>query len=386
MTAAAAPFKRDFGIPIALGCVAAGGAAIGLAFPLLAYNLDDWGVSEGGIGLFTLASALSTVVATPFIPPLLGLLRTRAVLALALLMIAAAFAGYFLFPSMPAWFGLRFMAGVAFSLLFVSCEAWALDRAPAEKRGLIMGLFASTFAGAMAMGGAIIALVGYEGPAPFLTGAGIALVGLLLLLLPARTPPAPEGESAAPKALLARIKAAPILMLAPLAMGAIETAKYNLIAIYARRVGLSDETGAAMITAAGLGVLLFQPLIGMLADRIGVKRCLVLCCGAGLLLPLVIAAAGDAAWPALAGMFFYSGLVTGLYTVGIVWLGRRFVGAELAAGNAAFALCYGLGQMLGPAGAGLAFDAAGPWGFMGALAAISGVYLVVLGLTRTRPA
>ena len=72
MTAANASAPRDFGIPIALGCVATGGGAIGLSFPLLAYNLDDWGVSEAGIGLFTLAAALSTVIATPFIPPLLG--------------------------------------------------------------------------------------------------------------------------------------------------------------------------------------------------------------------------------------------------------------------------------------------------------------------------
>ena len=386
MTTAAAPPARDYGIPIALGCVACGGASIGLAFPLLAYNLDDWGVSEAGIGLFTLASAASTVIATPFIPPLLGRFSIRIVLAIALFLIALAFIGYLAFPSLPAWFCLRFMAGVAFSLLFVSCESWALDRAPPEKRGLIMGMFASTFAGAMALGGTVVAFVGYTGFAPFAVGAGIAASGLLLLALPGRAPPPPEGESASPKALWDRMKAAPIVMAAPLAMGAIETAKYNLIPIYARRVGFPDEVGAAMITAAGLGVLLMQPLLGLVADRFGVKRSLALCALAGTLLPLVIAAMGAAEIPALIGVFAYSGLVTGLYTIGIVWLGRRFAGAELAGANAAFALCYGLGQMLGPAGAGAAFSSFGPTGFMAGLAAIAALYLVILGLGRGRAA
>lgn len=385
MTAAAPP-ARDFGIPIALGCVACGGSAIGLAFPLLAYNLDDWGVSEAGIGLFTLASAVSTVVATPFIPPLLGRFSIRAVLATALTLIALAFAGYLLVQTVPAWFGFRFMAGVAFSLLFVSCEAWALDRAPPAKRGLVMGVFASTFAGAMALGGTVVAFVGYTGAAPFAIGGLTAVAGLFLLLLPGRAPPPPEGESASPKALWERIKAAPIVMAAPLAMGAIETAKYNLIPIYARRIGFPDEVGAAMITAAGLGVLVMQPLLGLLADRFGVKRSLALCAAAGAILPLVIAAIGPAEGPALIAVFAYSGLVTGLYTIGIVWLGRRFGGAELAAANAAFALCYGLGQMLGPAGAGAAFTSFGPIGFMAGLAAMAGLYLAVLGFARTRAA
>jgi predicted MFS family arabinose efflux permease len=385
VTAAAHP-ARDFGILIALGCVACGGAAIGLAFPLLAYNLDDWGVSEAGIGLFTLASAVSTVIATPFIPPLLGRFSIRTVLATALMLIALAFSGYLVVQTVPAWFGFRFMAGVAFSLLFVSCEAWALDRAPPDKRGLVMGMFASTFAGAMALGGTVVAFVGYTGVAPFAVGGLIAMLGLFLLLLPGRAPPPPEGESASPKALWERMKTAPIVMAAPLAMGAIETAKYNLIPIYARRIGFADEVGAAMITAAGLGVLVMQPLLGLLADRFGVKRSLAFCALTGMILPLVIAGMGAAEGPALMAVFAYSGLVTGLYTIGIVWLGRRFAGADLAAGNAAFALCYGLGQMLGPAGAGATFTAFGPVGFMAGLAAIAGLYLAILGLGRTRAA
>jgi MFS family permease len=175
-------------------------------------------------------------------------------------------------------------------------------------------------------------------------------------------------------------------MLAPLAMGAIETAKYNLVPIYARRIQLSDDVAAGLITASGLGVLLLQPAVGWLADKIGARAGLMLCALAGVALPLAIAAVGAAPLGALGLMFLYSGLVTGLYTIGLIWLARRFSGEELAGGNAAYAMSYGVGQLIGPSVAGPAFSLGGPIGFMIALSALSGLYLIVLVSARRQMA
>jgi hypothetical protein len=104
------------------------------------------------------------------------------------------------------------------------------------------------------------------------------------------------------------------------------------------------------------------------------------------LFPFAILAMGAAAWPTLAMVFLYSGVITGLYTVGLIWLGRVYSGGDLAAANAAFALCYGVGQLAGPAAAGAAFSGGGPQSFMAALAAFSAIYLVCLGMfSRSKP-
>lgn len=370
----------------ALGAVGCGGAAIGLSFPLMSLNLDDWGVSEAGIGLFTLAAAISTVLATPLTPPVLARMPVRVVLGAALVVIAAFFLVANLVRDLAVWGVLRFCAGAAFSFLFVSAEAWVIERTPAHRRGFVLGLFAATFAGAMALGGSLVSIFGYSGPWAFYAGALVACLGLAALLAPGPGLTAPEGEASKPAALLARIRNAPVVMLAPFAMGAIETAKYNLIPIYARRVGHEDAVATQMITAAGIGVLVLQPAIGALGDRIGAKATLALCACAGIALPFAILAAGAAAVPALAMVFLYSGVITGLYTVGLIWLGRVYAGGELAAANAAFALCYGVGQLIGPAAAGAAFSGAGPAGFMMALAAFAGVYLAFLAAFTLRPA
>jgi MFS family permease len=376
--------RRDFAVPAAIGIGAAAGATLGISFPLTALNMDDWGVSPSGIGFATLAAALSTLVATPLVPPVLARAPVRLVIAMALLAIAAAFVTAHFVRDYWAWMGTRTVIGAGFTFLFVSSEAWILERARPERRGLVIGVYASTLAGAMAAGGLVIAAVGHQGAAPFFVAAGLAVGALLFLALPAAPLTAPEGHAARPAALIARIASAPAVMLGPFIMGAIETAKYNLVPIYARRVGLGDEVAAGMITASGVGVLLLQPLIGLAADRFGVRPALVFCALAGVAAPLAVAAVGAAPTPALALMVVYSGLVTGLYTVGLVALARRFSGGDLAAANAAYAFSYGAGQLFGPAVAGPAFDIGGPAAFMAALALFSGVYLAGLAATGRR--
>jgi MFS family permease len=375
---------RDYAIPVALACVASAGLAIGLSFPLLSLTLDDWGVSPTGVGLFALGSAFATIAITPFVPGILSRMGSKRALILGLIAVSGLFFLYRTFPDIKAWFAFRALASFAFCIVFVACEGWALERTEPARRGFVMGVFASTFAGAMALGGAFVALFGHRALETYLLGAAIPMAGLLaVLLLPATPLTPPKGEAAKPRALFARMKAAPLIMLAPLAMGAIETAKYNLTPIYARRVELSDDVAAALITASGLGVLLLQPLVGWVADRIGPVRGLMACALAGLTLPLAIAAIGANPLGAMGLMFLYSGLVTGLYTIGLVLLARRFTGEDLPGANAAYALTYGIGQIAGPAVAGPAFGAFGPWGFMAALSALSALYLAAI-LSRAR--
>ncbi|MBI1251037.1 MAG: MFS transporter [Alphaproteobacteria bacterium] len=370
---------RARSIIAAFGIAASSGAALGLSFPLLNLNLDDWGVSPAGIGAFTLAASISTLVATPLAPPLMARLPIRTLAALGLAVIATAFLSYHETPNITAWLGLRAAAGMAFAVLFVAAEAWILGLAPERQRGLVLGLYASAFAGAMALGGAAVAWLGHSGRDSFLAGAACCAVGALFTLLPGPGVTAPKGDAAHPDALVRRIAAAPALMLGPLVMGAIETAKYNLLPIYARDVGFADAAAPLTITAAGFGVLTLQPLIGALADRIGAQGALVVCASVGATAPFAIVAAGPDQNAALAMIFLYSGMVTGIYTTGLIWLGRTFAPDQLAAGNAAYALSYGVGQLAGPAAAGLAYSAVGPLGFLATLAAFSAVYLAVLG-------
>jgi MFS family permease len=119
-------------------------------------------VSPGGVALFAFGSAIATIAVTPFVPGVLARFGARRALAYSLCIVACVFLLYRALPSYEMWFGLRALASLAFCILFVACEGWALERAAPERRGFVMGLFASVFAGAMALGGGMVTLFGHR--------------------------------------------------------------------------------------------------------------------------------------------------------------------------------------------------------------------------------
>lgn len=358
---------------------------LGVSFPLLALTLDDWGVSEAGIGLFTLAAAISTILAAPVVPRILSKIGVRTALAAACLTVALCALAHFLVRDLAVWFALRMATGFAFGVVFIAGEAWILDRVQERRRGLFLGLYATCLAGGLSLGATAVGFFGHASPWAYASYGALGLLGACAVLLPGPGLSAPDQEGARARALLSRIGVAPLTMLAPLAMGAIETAKYNLLPVYGRRVGLPDDASAYLVTAAGLGVLCCQLPLGALADRIGAGRVLVGCAMFGAAAPAAIWAAGDNPMAAYAAVFAFSGIVTGLYTIGLIRLARAFAGPALAAANAAYGLSYGVGQLIGPAVAGAAFTAFGTAGFLAALGVFSGGYALASLFLRDRP-
>ncbi len=160
--------------------------------------------------------------------------------------------------------------------------------------------------------------------------------------------------------------------------GAVESGGLSLFPIYANRTGFTESQGALLLTMIGLGNVLFQIPIGMIADRIGDRRRL-------LSLFAIIGLVGSLALPFLIHnwmltaiiLLFWGGSVAGLYTVGLAHLGDKLHGSDLASANAAFVFCYALGMLVGPQTIGVAMDVTGHHGFAWALAFFFALYVVL---------
>ena len=120
--------------------------------------------------------------------------------------------------------------------------------------------------------------------------------------------------------------------------------------------------------------------IGWLADRMDPRRLIVACTvaslGAALLLPLAI---GQPVlqWPLL---IVWGAALGGFYTLGMIMMGQRFRGADLAAVNAAFVVMWGIGGISGPALSGAAMDIFGREALPAFVAASCLVFLPVVVL------
>jgi predicted MFS family arabinose efflux permease len=88
----------------------------------------------------------------------------------------------------------------------------------------------------------------------------------------------------------------------------------------------------------------------------------MLLCGLTVIGAALLPFAIGTTWATWALFFVWGSTAYGIYTVSLIELGDRFSGSVLLAGNASFALMWGVGGMIGPPVFGLAMTGLGPHG------------------------
>jgi MFS family permease len=286
-----------------------------------------------------------------------------------------------------AWFVVRFLLGFMINPLYILGEVWALALAPPARRGRVMGIFNALMGAGYAAGPIALALVGIEGWPPFLVAIGGFVLSATILALVARGLPGFEDDDEPTGGLIWFARLAPALLLAVGVAAACQQATYTLMPVFGSAYGLAEATLAAMVTALSVGNIVLQAPLGFAAERTG-GRAMVIACAvtAGtcmLILPLLMGTV--LMWPVLV---ILGGVGYGTYTMAVVELGERFRGRALVAGNAAFALLWGAGGIVGSPSAGIAMQFVGPIGLPALIASLCLVLVVFAGwraFARGRP-
>jgi MFS family permease len=367
--------ERWRGVAAATGCISIVGMMTGLVWPLLALRLDAQGVDSRLIGFNSSVHALAIVAGSLIAPRLVGRLGlTNTIYAC----IAAAIAALLLlplFPSVYAWFPIRFALGAATSTIFVAGETWIIHVAPPERRGRIVGIFGFVWAACFAAGPLVIGLTGIAGWTPFLVAIVIAALGALPL------PLAQGGAiSLAPAGRIdirRLIRAGPATLLAVFLLAVFDSVNDSFLPLYGLRSGLAEPAAVTVLTVVLAGTTLVQIPVGWLADHLDRRRLLVAIPMASVLmlalLPFVIASPW-LRWPVA---LLYGCTIGSLWAVSLILVGERYRGADVAAANMARGVLYGLGAFAGPAMAGFAFELWMPHGVLAVIALVALLFLPV---------
>jgi len=347
------------------------GAAQGLSYPLFTILMQRQGMSPALIGLSAAMMPLGLVVSASLVPVAVRLVGAR---GLAVGCALAAGLCFLLIGSLQnwvAWYLLRFMIGFVINPLYILGEVWALALAPPSRRGRIMGVFNAVMGGGYAVGPLALALVGTQGLAPFLVGVtGFVACAVILALVSRRLAGFEQQEGEKTGGLIWFAGLAPALLTAVGLAAATQQSTYALMPVFGAAYGLAEAALAALVTALSIGNIFLQIPLGLAAERFGGRAMIIACASmtaiCALLMPIAILS--PAIWPLLVIM---GGVGYGVYTMALVELGTRFKGGALVAGNAAFALMWGVGGIVGPPGAGFAIEAAGPLGLPVMLATLS---------------
>lgn len=343
---------------VAIFCsIFAAGLSFGTSIPLVSVLLERRGTDSSLIGLNAAMPVLATVLFAPLLPGIVRRFGAVPTLFGSIAVMVAAVLLLPVFPSLAAWFPLRFLLGIGMAAHWVLSETWLNAATTTRNRGLIAGLYATVISIGFAAGPALLTVIDLDGSLPFLLIAGaIVLAGVPIFLVRDSIPHvAVDVESSGWRV----VKLAPVIMAAILVAGVVDSGIMSLLPIYGLRAGMSESAAVLMLTVAIAGSAALQLPLGWIADRVSRRALLLACAAAGVLGPALLPHAVDAPlllWPLL---FVWGGTVVGLYTLSLAMLGDRFEGGEMARANAVFVMLYCAGSIAGPPLTGGAMDLIG---------------------------
>ena len=345
-------------------CGAVFASSISLMLPVLALGVKARGESFAVIGLFGAQVGMGQMLTAFFAPGIVRRFGAKRAMVFALVAYAALCPLYKLTGGLDnylaAWFAIHSVAVLAGAALFIVAEAIVAALAPAKRRGFVLGIYAAGFSLGFAAGPALILITGASGWPPFLTASGLSLAAALFVWAASRENAAlpPPPRRTAFRIIWRRTK---LPFVCAFSVGAMETAIYGLLPPHAASLDFAAADAALLLTFFSVGAIALQAPLGVLGDRLGARRtiaaCALLSAAGALGLPLMLSQAsgnGWGWWVALVGV--WGGFVLVAYPLGLAEAARAFQPHRLTAASAMFAMCYGMGALLGPALAGSAMD------------------------------
>jgi MFS family permease len=274
-----------------------------------------------------------------------------------------------LLTGLASWTLLRFLMGAALGVIFTLSEFWINAAAPPERRGMVMGLYATTLYAGFALGPLLLGAMIGDGTAflPYLVTAALMASGLIPLFLARRNVPQ-LAQTASPNPWRF-IRAAPAATLGAFIFGVVETGAILFLPVHGLRLGLEPAAAAWLVAAFTLGNVALQIPVGLLSDKVA-RLPLMAALAISSALALLALLANPGPWPSAVLLFLAGGISGGIYPVALVMIGERFTDADLASANGAVVALYSLGLILGPPVIGVMMDVLGQAGLPLALGAL----------------
>ena len=348
----------------------------GLLGTLLGIRAQLEGFSNSSIGALMAAYYLGYVMGSFLAPVLIrrvGHIRSFAALAA---IGSASVLCYGLIVHPVAWAVLRIITGLTVVGIYMVVESWLNEQAPHHARGRIFALYMMVTLISLAAGQYLI-LIGDTGALALFAVASM-LFTLGLVPIAATRIHAPQPPTTPSVSLTHLFWLAPLAACGAFIAGIVSGAFWSLGAVFAQRVGLSEEGIALFMSATIVGGALLQWPIGRLSDHYSRRLMLTLVSFTAALVALLVLRVMYASLAALtACAFLYGGLMFSVYSLSVAHMNDRLsTPGDVLDATRGLLLIFGMGSIAGPAIGGLLMDGFGP----GTIPIYSAAALGLLGL------
>jgi MFS family permease len=321
------------------------GLCWGIIIPVTSVILEGKAIATPVIGLMASAIFIGMALGSPGAGKLIERFGIQPVLRGGLCISGFFMVMLAIFTSVPAWIAARCALGISFGAVIISSEVLINRFSSDENRGRNLGLYAFAFSFSLMITPIALWLVTFGTGVPFIGGALACFAAALFMRTPIRAER--DKQSGAPSRIKRLVTRISLSLLTNFIAGFMEGSLIALIPLYTLREGFTASQTGMLLSAFMIGHGGAPPFIGLLADRIGLKRVLaiVYMLGFAVFMVMVTGTFGmNLALPLLlAGMS-----VGALYPLAVGIIGERLPPEDLPRGNAMITACYGMGSILGP--------------------------------------
>ncbi|MGE7921045.1 MFS transporter [Viridibacillus sp. NPDC093762] len=342
--------KRRFWILVIM--VSISGFSQGMLLPLVSVIFEQDGVSSALNGLNATGLYIGTLLIAPFIEQPLRKFGYKPIIVIGGALVFLSLLMFPLWKSITFWFILRLLIGIGDHALHYATQTWITSTAPANRLGKSIAIYGLSFGLGFAVGPLFVPLMNVFEALPFIVSSVLCLVAWsLIFCLKNERPEAIQMTSVDEKAwgrYAATLRYAWVAFLPPFCYGFLESSLNALFPVYALRLSFDVAMLSFILAAFSVGGIISQVPLGMLGDKIGRRRILLIgLAGGGTTFGIGSFLEGSEILVAV--VFLGAGLFAGsLFSLGITYMTDLTPKELLPTGNLLCGIFFSLGSLSGP--------------------------------------
>ena len=354
-----------------------------MIIPLQILRLREYGHSESSIGLFCSLSWLSMLVASPYVAKFNAKLGYRKTYILTGLISIIYISIIFFVQSYYIWCISAFCIGTVWATRWVTTESFINAIAPADKRGKFIGIYGSLLGTAITIGPAILLLTGTAGSLPFYTAMVLFVISFFFNFLIEDYKTGYDPKVKTKLRLLSFTRANKFILAAAFFGGVFENGISGTSVLYGLSIGLEHKVAAIIPSFIGIGSLLIQYPIGLVADKYKKQNHYLSLSLMMLLASILLFLAPEFHYIIFLAAFCWGVYGPAIYVLLVTKLGGMYKKNDLVAVSAFVIFGYTLGGIIAPVIGGVTIEFANIYGLPGLLLAVS-LFMAIYSKTAGR--
>ncbi|KON67556.1 MFS transporter [Peribacillus butanolivorans] len=348
-------------ISVLICMVGISGFSQGMLLPIIAIIFENDGISSSLNGFHAASLYIGILLISPFMEAPLRKYGYKPLILFGGITVILSLALFPVWKSFWFWFALRFFIGIGDHTLHFATQTWITAISPSAKRGRNIAIYGLFFSLGFMVGPLMTKLLEINQSLPFIITSILSLLTwMTVFLIKNELPEQDESESTSFFGTLKRFTKvshiAWVAFLLPFTFGVLESSLNSNFPVFALRSGIDLTAVSLIIPAFSGGTLLSQIPLGMLSDRFGRRKILLIILFSGF---TVFTLAGIVSYSVI-GLFIcflLGGMMVGsTFSLGISYMADLLPRNLLPAGNLLCSIFYSLGSIGGPFFGGLVIE------------------------------